>query len=293
MSRQPKRRAAPATEPDNLYRHGMARVAACAPRTAPGDPGANVDEALKLAREADRRRCAIAVYPELNISAYAIDDLFLQDALLDRVGAEIGRIVRASADLFPVLIVGAPIAIGPALYNCAVVVHRGRVLGVVPKTYLPNYREYYEKRHFAAGDEATERVVDIAGETAPFGVDLVFAARDCADFIFHVEICEDIWSATPPSTLGAFAGATILCNLSASNSTIGKAEERNLLCDSQSRRCAAAYIYSGAGFGESTTDLAWDGHLAAFELGAKLAESERFSLESRMIVADIDLERLR
>lgn len=277
----------------NLYRHGMARIAACAPLTIPADPAANGAETLALAKLADQRRAAIALFPELGLCAYAIDDLLLQDALLAGVRAEIERLRRACVDLFPVLIVGAPLAVGPALYNCAVILHRGRILGVVPKTYLPNYREFYEKRHFAAGDEAVERVIDLCGEIAPFGTDLVFAARDCADFVFHVEICEDLWAATPPSAIGAFAGATILCNLSASNSTIGKADERNLLCDSQSRRCAAAYIYSGAGYGESTTDLAWDGHLAAYELGVKLAEGERFSRQSHLIIADVDLERLR
>ncbi|MEE2691441.1 MAG: NAD(+) synthase [Pseudomonadota bacterium] len=283
----------PAATAANLYRHGMARLAVCSPKQTPGDPAANADQIIALAKKADKARAALALFSELGVSAYAIDDLLLQDALLARSIAEIDRIRAASEKLFPVLIVGAPLSVGPALYNCAVVIHRGRILGVVPKTYLPNYREYYEKRHFAHGDEAVERTVSLAGEDVPFGVDLIFRATDLPDFTFHVEICEDVWAAAPPSTFGAFAGATILCNLSASNITIGKAEERNILCDAQSRRCAAAYLYSGAGHGESTTDVTWDGHLAVFELGEKLAESRRFATDSAMIVADVDLDRLR
>jgi NAD+ synthase (glutamine-hydrolysing) len=271
----------------------MARLAIAAPRATPADPAANAAAAIALAKEADKARTALCLFPELCLSAYAIDDLLLQDALLAHVRTAVARLVEASRKLFPILIVGAPLAQGHALYNCAVVIHRGRVLGVVPKTYLPNYREYYEKRHFAHGDDALERTIDIADEIAPFGTDLVFAARDLPDFAFHVEICEDIWAPVPPSTYGAFAGATILCNLSASNALIGKAEERNLLCDAQSRRCAAAYLYSGAGAGESTTDLAWDGHLACYELGQKLAESARYERGARLVTADVDLERLR
>src|SRR6185312_15150349 len=169
------------------------------------------------------------VFPELGLSAYAIDDLFLQDALLARVEAEIGRLAAASEELAPVLIVGAPLQHNGALYNCAVVISRGRILGVTPKSFLPNYREYYENRWFAPGFGIAGLEVELAGEVVPFGTDLLFAASDLADFIVHVEICEDFWAADPPSTQGALAGALILCNLSASNIVIGKAETRGIL----------------------------------------------------------------
>jgi NAD+ synthase (glutamine-hydrolysing) len=164
---------------------------------------------------------------------------------------------------------------------------------VVPKSFLPNYREYYEKRWFAMGVGLNGMDIAVAGETVPFGTDLIFAAEDLDDFIFHVEICEDYWAPQPPSTIGALAGALILCNLSASNITIGKADERKLLCASQSSRCCAAYVYAASGPGESTTDLAWDGQGSIYEFGEQLAESSRFDPEPELAVADIDVQRLR
>lgn len=277
----------------NLYAHGMARAALCAPLMTPADPARNVEEILSLAKRAHEARAAIALFPELTLSAYAIDDLFMQDALLAAVEKAAARLIEASSDLFPVIIVGAPVVCGIGVFNCALVIHRGKLLGIVPKTYLPNYREYYEKRYFASGEDATASEIRFAGQTAPFGSGLLFEARDLSGFSFHVEICEDLWASVPPSVYGALAGANVLCNLSASNALIGKAEERNVLSDAQSRRCAAAYLYAGAGAGESTTDLAWDGHLAVFELGEKLAESRRYSADEQFITADIDLDRIR
>ncbi len=227
------------------------------------------------------------------MSAYAIDDLLLQDALLEGVEASLRRLSEASREMSLVCVVGAPVRRNQRLYNCAVVIARGKILGVVPKSFLPNYREYYENRWFAPGAGVVGLEADLAGERVPFGTDLVFAASDLPDFVFHVEICEDFWSATPPSTQGALAGAVILCNLSASNVVIGKAEERAVLCASQSVRCHAAYVYSASGPGESTTDLAWDGQATIHELGALLAYSERFPKASQMAVADVDVERLR
>src|SRR5690606_29503551 len=162
----------------------------------------------------------------------------------------------------------------------------------VPKTYLPNYREFYEKRQFASSIDAMAREIRIAGQNAPFGADLLFEASDVPGFVLGIEICEDVWSAIPPSTYQALAGATVIGNLSASNITIGKAEDRNLLCAAQSSSCACAYLYSAAGRGESTTDVAWDGHLAVFELGARIAESSRFPEDSVLLTADIDVDRV-
>ncbi len=277
----------------SIHTHGFVRAAVCTPSVLPGDPGFNADETLRMARQGDVESCDLMLFPELGISAYAIDDLLLQDALLARVDAELCRIVEASAHLKPVLIVGAPLVHNGRLYNCGVAISRGRILGVTPKSFLPNYREYYEKRWFAPGAGVTGLEITVAGQTAPFGTDLVFAAEDLADFVFHIEICEDFWAPTPPSTQGALAGALILCNLSASNVVVGKADDRELLCASQSARCQAAYLYSAAGPGESTTDLAWDGQASIHELGRRLAQTERFPAVSAMAVADIDVERLR
>ncbi|WP_374447797.1 NAD(+) synthase [Stella sp.] len=276
-----------------MYGQGFLRLAACVPRGRVADPDFAVREHLELAAEGHARDVGLMLFPELGLSSYAIDDLLFQDALLDAVEGAIARIAEASRGLFPVLVVGAPLRRAGQLFNTAVVIHRGAVLGVVPKLYPPNYREFYERRHFAPGLGLRGATIGVAGRTVPFGPDLLFRSEGPVAFTFHVEICEDIWVPQPPSTRGAMAGAELLLNLSASNITIGKARTRRLLCASQSARCISAYAYSAAGYGESTTDLAWDGHAAVFENGDTLAESERFQTRSGFVAADIDLERLR
>ncbi|MBC8075839.1 MAG: NAD(+) synthase, partial [Chloroflexales bacterium] len=231
-------------------------------------------------------------FPELGLSAYSNEDLFHQDALLDASVEALGQLAEASRALAPVLLVGAPLRFDSKLFNCAVAIYRGRVLGVVPKTYLPNYREFYEKRQFTSGRDAVRREVDLLGQRVPFGSDVIFVADNVPNFALHVEICEDVWTPIPPSTYAALAGATVLANLSASNITIGKADWRKALCAGQSGRCVAAYLYSAAGPGESTTDLAWDGHALVYENSELLAEAERFPADEQLISADIDLERL-
>jgi NAD+ synthase (glutamine-hydrolysing) len=276
-----------------IHRHGFVRVAAASPTGSSGDVAFNVDQAVALAKEADKRGCDLVVFPELNLSSYAVDDLFLQEAFLDAVEAGLARFCEATAKLAPVLVVGAPVRRGGRLYNAAIALSRGRILGVVPKSFLPNYREYYEKRWFASGIGLDGSEILLASQAVPFGPDLVFAAEGLADFTFHLEICEDFWAPQPPSIRGALAGALILCNLSASNITIGKADERNMLCAAQSSRCCAAYVYAAAGPGESTTDLAWDGQGAIYEMGELLAESRRFDWTPELCVADIDVQHLR
>jgi NAD+ synthase (glutamine-hydrolysing) len=278
---------------DNPYRHGFVRLAVCVPRLKPADPAYNVDRMLELMTEGDREGAAVMVFPELGVSAYAIDDLLLQDTLLDAVQAELARLAEASRALRPVLVVGAPLAHRGRLYNTAVAIHRGEVLGVVPKLYLPNYREFYERRWFASGHSVAGETLSVAGQAVPFGLDLLFEAKGPCAFTFHVEICEDVWTPAPPSGFAAAAGAEVLLNLSASNIVIGKADTRRLLCASQSARCSAAYAYSAAGPGESTTDLAWDGQAAIFELGADLAETDRFPRDNTLALADVDLGRIR
>ena len=277
----------------SLYRHGFARVAACTTRTALANPEANARTILRMAEDCDRRSVALAVFPELCVSGYSIGDLLQQSAMLDAVETAIGAIVSGSVTLLPLLLIGAPMRHQGALYNCAIAIHRGRILGVVPKTHLPNYREFYEPRHFVSGDGEEGGEIAVAGRRVPFGTDLLFGAEDLTGFIVHAEICEDVWVPAPPSSDAALAGATILANLSASNITIGKAETRKLLCRSQSARCLAAYLYAAAGAGESTTDLAWDGQASVFENGVTLVETERFPSEDQAAVADIDLDLLR
>jgi len=277
----------------SLYGHEFVRLAACVPQARVGEPGFAAEETLRLVREGDRERTAVMLFPELGLSSYAIDDLLFQDALLDAVEGAVARIVEASRALFPVIVVGAPLRRESRLFNTAIVIHRGEILGAVPKTYLPNYREFYERRHFTSGAGFAGLEIAVAGREVPFGTDLVFRSEGSVPFTFHVEICEDIWVPLPPSTRAAMAGAEILLNLSASNITIGKAETRRLLCASHAARTVSAYAYSAAGPGESTTDLAWDGHAAIFEYGDRLAETRRFPVGAAVATADIDLGRLR
>jgi len=276
----------------SLYAHGFVRVGACAPVVVPANPGANAETILAFWRGADAAGAALLLTPELSLTGYAIDDLLLQDALIEAAEAALHHLMAESKSLMPALIVGAPMKVGGALYNCAVVVKHGAILGVVPKSFLPNYREYYEKRHFGGAADATTREITFGPDMILFGSDILFVADDARDVAFHVEICEDFWAPTPPSTLGALAGATILLNLSASNITIGKAEDRAILCDAQSRRCTAAYVFAAAGRGESTTDLAWDGQVIAYEMGEKIAEGERFARDPKLVLADIDVARI-
>ncbi len=277
----------------SLYRHGFARVAACTLPVALADPLRNAEATAALAAEAEQLGAVLAVFPELGISGYALDDLRLQDALLDAVEQGVSLLVERSRSLLPVLLVGAPLRHGGALFNCAVALHRGRILGVVPKSYLPNYREFYELRQFAPGAGRTGESIRVAGMEAPFGTDLLFEAHDLPGFVLGVEICEDLWVPLPPSTGAALAGATVIANLSASNIVIGKAETRRLLCQGQSARALCAYVYAAAGEGESTNDVAWDGQVSIFEAGAPLAESERFPSGPQALAADVDLDLLR
>ncbi|MCX7588230.1 NAD(+) synthase [Phenylobacterium sp. 58.2.17] len=276
-----------------IHQHGFVRVAVCTPRVSVGDPSANAAETLALFRSGHDSGVDLMLFPELGLSAYAIDDLLLQDALLQQVRDEIVGLAAASIDLAPVLLVGAPLPHNGRVYNCAVAISRGRILGVIPKSFLPNYREYYENRWFAPGAGVTGLEMRFGEQIVPFGTDVIFEAEDLPDFTFHAELCEDMWSATPPSSQAALAGALILCNLSASNIVVGKADDRALLCASQSIRCQAAYLYSAAGPGESTTDLAWDGQATIHELGVLLDQTTRFPQNSQLAIADIDVERLR
>ncbi|MFJ9124540.1 NAD(+) synthase [Streptomyces sp. NPDC102340] len=277
----------------SIYSHGFARVAACTGHAAIADPRTNAEAVLRQGLRCAEDGVAVALFPEMGLCGYSIEDLVLQDPVLDEVEEALADIVTGSADLLTVLVVGAPLRHRNRIYNCAVVVHRGRILGVAPKSYLPTYREFYEKRQIAAGDDERGGTIRIRGTEVPFGTDLLFAAEDVPGLVLHAEICEDMWVPVPPSAEAALAGATVLLNLSGSPITVGRAEDRKLLCRSASARCLSAYVYAAAGAGESTTDLSWDGQTMIYENGVLLAETDRFPLGDQYAVADIDLDLLR
>ncbi|WP_336486845.1 NAD(+) synthase [Methylobacterium nigriterrae] len=277
----------------SLYRHGFARVAACTGRSHPAEPGRNAEETLSLARECHAHGAVLAVFPELNLSAYAIEDLFLQDTLLDAVEAAVGDVTDASAGLRPLLVVGAPLRWRNRIYNCALAIQGGRLLGAVPKSYLPNYREFYEKRHFAPGAGIAGETIRVAGLEVPFGTDLLFEAADIEGLTVGVEVCEDLWVPEGPGMRAALAGASVLVNPSGSPITVGRAESRALLTRAASMRGLCAYVYAAAGLGESTTDLSWDGQTSIDELGVRLAEGQRFAAGPVATLADIDLDLIR
>ena len=282
-------------EPHAFYlprTHGFVRVAAATPVVHIADPAANAREHLDLIRRAGEAGADVVVFPELSLSAYAIDDLHMQSALLDAVEGQLPVLARAAGEAGLAAVVGAPIRHGDRLLNCAVLLAGGEIVGAVPKTYLPNYREYYEKRWFSAGDDLGAETLRIAGTDSWIGTRLLFEADDRPGLVLGLEVCEDFWSPLPPSTRQALAGARILCNLSASNIVIGKADERAMLCASQSSRAMAAYVFAASGWGESTTDLAWDGQATIHELGACLASGERFSMENHLTIADVDVDRI-
>jgi NAD+ synthase (glutamine-hydrolysing) len=276
----------------NLYTHDFARVAVAAPVCRIADPAYNAQQTILLAEQAAQQGAALVAFPELGLAAYTCDDLFHQRALLDACLDGLAEIVNASLNWKMAIVVGAPLRVEHQLYNCAVVIANGQIQGVVPKSYLPNYGEFYEARQFSSGDYAVAVEMDLLGERVQFGAGLLFEVADVPLLKFHVEICEDVWVPVPPSSFAALAGATVLVNLSASNAVIGKAGYRNQLVGNQSARCIAAYLYTSAGGGESTTDMAWDGQGVIFENGELLAESKRFTDEPTLTFADIDLERL-
>ena len=277
----------------SIYAHAMARVSLCAPLVALAQPAVNAARIIDLWKRADADHSVFLLTPELSLTGYTLDDLFHQSTLHAATDRALAQLIDISKTLNPALIVGAPLTSDTRLFNCAIVIKSGQILGVTPKSYLPNYREFYEKRYFAPAHQRLSDTITVAGQAAPFGEALVFTATDLPDFVFGLEICEDLWSPVPPSTALALAGATVLANPSASNITIGKSAERNTLCSAQARRLSAAYLYAASGQGESTTDLAWDGHLSVFEGAETLASSPRFTRDATYATADIDLERLK
>ena len=276
----------------DLHTHGFVRVATSTPQVRTADIAFNARGIIEEAKRAAARNVDVLLYPELSLSSYAMDDLHLQAAILDAVDAEIAHIVEISKSIPTMLVIGAPLRRNGRIYNCALAICRGAVLGVVPKSFLPNYREYYEKRWFAHGRDCVGLTIEAGGEEVPFGTDLLFKHSAIPGFVLGLEICEDFWSPTQPGTMAALAGATLILNLSASNIVIGKSDERHFLSRASSARSVCAYAYSASGHGESTTDLAWDGQGMIYELGELMVESVRFDRKPELCVADIDCQRI-
>ena len=271
--------------------YGFYRVAAAVNKTTVANPQKNADEILTLIQDAYEKEVSVVVFPELTLTGYTASDLFLNQTLLSSQNDFLQHILNNIKEINTIVILGIAVLEADRLYNCAVVLQGGNILGVVPKSYLPNNKEFYEKRQFVSGRDIVRSSVDLLNEEVPFGVDLLFT--DKADMTFGIEICEDLWAVTPPSNHMASNGANLLFNLSASNELIGKHEYREELVRTQSARCMAAYVYSSAGVGESSTDTVYGGHAIISEYGSTLVQNERFSLENSLITADIDLERLR
>ena len=270
---------------------GYYRVASAVNKTTIANPAKNAEEVIKLIQEAHTKEVSVVVFPELTLTGYTASDLLLNQTLIASQDEALRYILNNIKNFNTIAIIGIAVHEADRLYNCAAIVQSGKVLGVVPKSYLPNKKEFYEKRQFITGRDITRTTTELLGEEIPFGVDLLFT--DSKDMTFGVEICEDLWAVTPPSNHMANNGANLLFNLSASNELIGKAEYREELVRTQSGRCMAAYVYSSAGVGESTTDTVFGGHAIISEYGSTLIQNERFSLESNLITADVDLERLR
>ncbi len=276
----------------NIYTHQFARVAVATTRCKIADPAFNASEIIALAEQATKKGAVLVAFPELGISAYSCEDLFHQRPLLVAAEAALQIIVNASKKLDIALVVGLPLQVEHQLYNCAVVIAKGQIAGVVPKSYLPNYSEFYEARQFRSADTAVVKEITLCGQTVRFGAALLFQMAELPLLRFHVEICEDLWVPIPPSSFASLAGATVMVNLSASNALVGKADYRTQLVSQQSARCLGAYLYASVGQGESSTDLAWDGQSMICENGELLAQSDRYCDQSQLTFADIDLERL-
>lgn len=287
--------AAAATDPHaSIYDHGFVRVAAVTLPVALADPAANAERHLEVLRDLHDQQVGIAVFPELSLTGYSLDDLVLQEPLLDAAEQAVLTVLEASEELMPIIVLGAPLRAKDRsrVFNCGVVIHRGQILGIAPKQNLPTYREFYERRWFAPGDDAAGEEVILGGQFAQLTPHGIIQVEDVPGLSLFVEVCEDMWVPVPPSAEAALAGATVIANLSGSPITIGRAEDRKLMARSASARGQAAYIYAAAGEGESTTDLAWDGQTFVYECGDLLGESERFPTGVRSTIVDVDLDRI-
>ena len=270
---------------------GFYRVAAAVPKVRVADVCFNVENIIDLWRIATKNQSVAVLFPELSVSSYSCADLFFQETLHKAIDVGIAKLLEASVHLDTIAIVGAPLWHKNRLYNCAIVVQNGHILGVVPKIFIPEHKEYYEKRWFSSGKDIKNEMIEVVGQSVPFGIDLLF--KKDSKLIFGIEICEDLWSVIPPSSYQAIGGATLLFNLSASDEVVGKSDYRKNLVVSASARYMAAYVYTSCGVGESTTDVVFGGDAMIAENGSLLEQGRRFLDESQIVFADVDLARLK
>lgn len=272
-------------------KYGFVRVAAAVPQVKVADCRYNASQAEEMIFEADENNVQAIVFPELNITGYSCGDLFGQALLLEQAEIALMQLMNNTRQLDIISILGMPVLVGGILYNTAVVIQKGKILGVVPKTYLPNYSEFYEKRWFAPATTLDgERKIRLCGQSVPMGANLLF---DASDFCFGIELCEDVWAPVPPSSTLALAGAYVIFNLSADTENIGKHQYLRSLLAQQSARCLCGYVFASSGFGESSTDVVFAGNALIYENGSLLASSSRFSFTRQLVMSELDIERLR
>jgi len=272
--------------------HGFMRVAAAVPKMKVGDINYNVAQILDLAKKAAHKGASVVVFPELSITGYTLGDLFHQQLVIQKAKEALGQIAEASRKIKIVIMVGLPMALESKLFNVAAVISRGKILGIVPKTHIPGYKEFYEERWFSSAYDLSDKEAHLFGYDVPVGTDILFKAKNNPGVILGVEICEDLWIPIPPSSFQVVRGATIIANLSASNELIGKADYRKILVSQQSARGICGYIFTSCGVHESTTDVVFGGHAIIAENGSVLTESERFQLDGELIISEIDTEHL-
>ena len=275
-----------------MNKYGFLRVAAASIKLKVTDTKFNVEEIKSVIKSAYESRVSVIVFPELCITAYTCGDLFGQDLLIKSAEDAVLNLLKYTENIDMVVFVGVPVPVKQYLFNCAVAIYKGKILGIVPKTYIPNYSEFYEKRWFSSSTDFDEKEISYCGCSVPFGCDILFQNEDIKEYCIGVEICEDLWAPVPPTSYAALSGASVLLNLSASNELVNKAAYRTELVKQQSARLIAAYVYSSSGVHESTTDLVFSGHLLISENGELLKQSDRFERNSTFIAADIDLQKL-
>ncbi len=270
--------------------YGFIRIGAASIKLRIGDIESNCEEVIKLLKEASSKEIKIVVFPELTLTGYTLGDLFFQESIFERLNKALSRIVLVSKKLDTIGIIGSPLFYKNRIFNAAFIIEKGEILGIVPKKYIPNYKEFYEKRWFASGGTIKNKYIDFLAKNIPFGCDLVFGN---GDIVFGVEICEDLWAITPPSLDYAKAGANLIFNLSASNEYVGKYEYRKDLVKTQSARCVCGYVYASSSVQESTTDLLYGGDLIISENGIIISQNNRFTRESQLLYSEIDILKLK
>lgn len=275
-----------------MKEYGFIRVGACVPKIKVADVEFNKNEIITQIKEAKNKNVQILTFPELSLTGYTCNDLFMQDVLLDSTLKALKEIKDFTKKIDQVIIIGMPLRHENQIFNVAVVIQKGEVLGIVPKTYIPNYSEFYEKRWFSSSTNIKENKINLFGKDIPFTTNITFADKDDKDVCFAIEICEDLWSVYPPSTNHAINGATIIFNLSSSNEIVGKYEYRKSLVKNQSAKTISAYVYASSGVCESSSDVVFSGHAMIAENGGILKENERFNFESNLIYTDVDVKKL-